>query len=78
MLCQVIFSKKNFDNVPGERHNSIKPTKGVNMKQKQKQLTLQFSPELEKAIREFAAANGQITLTSAVRLLVAAGLKNLK
>lgn len=48
------------------------------MRKPQKQLTLQFSPELEKAIREFAAANGDITITSAVRLLVAAGLKSVK
>jgi len=53
-------------------------TKGYNMKKPQKQLTIQFSPELERAIREFAAESGGITFTDAVRFLVSIGLKSLE
>lgn len=45
------------------------------MKKPQKQLTIQFSEDLERAIREFAATNGDISVTSAIRLLVARGLQ---
>lgn len=48
------------------------------MKKPQKQLTIQFSPELERAIREFAAESGGITFTDAVRFLVSIGLKSLE
>jgi hypothetical protein len=48
------------------------------MKKPQKQLTIQFSEDIERAIRAFAAANGDISVTSAIRILVASGLAHSK